>query len=94
MIPAPGYANIRSMRWKDQDVEIEAERRLPGLQTERVRTFDAPEAVGIRFHEVVAKSALNRVPGSYLPFDWTVNPYRGCSHGCVLLLRPRIPQIP
>lgn len=82
------------MRWKGQNVEVEAERRLPGLQTERVRTFDAPEAVGIRFHEVVAKSALNRVPGSYLPFDWTVNPYRGCSHGCLLLLRPRFSQIP
>ena len=36
------------------------------------------------FHEVMAKSALNRVPGqSAMPFDWTVNPYRGCSHACV-----------
>src|SRR5690606_21102870 len=26
---------------------------------------------------------LNRVPGDYLPFDWTINPYRGCSHACV-----------
>jgi hypothetical protein len=76
------------VRWKEQSVEREAERRLPGLDVERVRTFDAPEAMGIRFHEVRAKSALNRVPGDYLPFNWTVNPYRGCSHGCLLLLRP------
>jgi DNA repair photolyase len=35
------------------------------------------------FHEVEAKSALNRVPGSSpMPFSWTVNPYRGCSHAC------------
>ena len=27
-----------------------------------VRTFDAPEALGIRFHEVHAKSAINAVP--------------------------------
>jgi DNA repair photolyase len=25
---------------------------------------------------------VNRVPGSYLPFNWTINPYRGCSHAC------------
>lgn len=76
------------MRWEGQSVEVEADRRLPGLEVERIRTFDVPEAVGIRFHEVRAKSALNRVPGSYLPFNWTVNPYRGCAHGCLLLLRP------
>ena len=80
-------ANMCSVRWKDQRVELDAEKRLPGLETERIRTFDVPEAVGIRFHEVRSKSALNRVRGTYLPFDWTVNPYRGCSHGCVLLLR-------
>jgi len=35
------------------------------------------------FHEVRAKSVLNKVPGqSRMPFQWTVNPYRGCSHGC------------
>jgi DNA repair photolyase len=39
--------------------------------------------MGVRFHEVGAKSALNSVPGSYLPFNWTVNPYRGCTHGCL-----------
>jgi DNA repair photolyase len=70
------------MRWRDQKVETDDERRLPGLETERIRSFDAPEALGIRFHEVRAKSALNRVPGTYLPFDWTVNPYRGCTHAC------------
>ena len=35
------------------------------------------------FHEVHAKSVLNKVPGqSSMPFGWTVNPYRGCSHAC------------
>ncbi len=48
-----------------------------------VRTFDAPEALDTRFYEVRAKSALNRVPErSRMPFRWTVNPYRGCSHAC------------
>jgi DNA repair photolyase len=70
------------MRWDSQRVEKEKGRSLPGLEVERVRTFDAPEALGINFHEVRAKSALNKVPGTYLPFNWTVNAFRGCAHAC------------
>ncbi len=34
--------------------------------------------------EIQAKSIINRVPGeSQVPFRWTINPYRGCSHACV-----------
>jgi DNA repair photolyase len=33
-----------------------------------------------RYQEVTCRSALNRVRG--MPFDWTLNPYRGCTHGC------------
>jgi DNA repair photolyase len=48
------------------------------------RTFDTPEFRGITFHEVRARTIINRVPGaSRMPFEWTVNPYRGCSHACV-----------
>ncbi|MGH3436706.1 MAG: Rv2578c family radical SAM protein, partial [Sciscionella sp.] len=33
--------------------------------------------------EIRAKSIISRVPGaSRVPFRWTVNPYRGCSHAC------------
>src|SRR2546423_14739312 len=47
------------------------------------RTFDTPEFRGIEFIEVEAKSIINHVPGKFLPFNWTINPYRGCSHACV-----------
>jgi DNA repair photolyase len=48
-----------------------------------VRTFDAPEFRGITFYEVEAKSILNHVPAaSRMPFEWTINVYRGCSHAC------------
>jgi DNA repair photolyase len=70
------------MRWDSQRVDSEQGRSLPGLDVERVRTFDAPEALGINFHEVRAKSGLNKVPGTYLPFNWTINAYRGCAHAC------------
>ena len=33
-----------------------------------------------RYQEVTCRSALNRVRG--MPFEWTLNPYRGCTHGC------------
>ena len=33
-----------------------------------------------RYQEVTCRSALNRVQG--MPFEWTLNPYRGCTHGC------------
>jgi DNA repair photolyase len=70
------------VRWDEQRVENDL--RLPGVGDGTVvRTFDAPEAMGINFHEVHARSALNRVPGSRYGFNWTINPYRGCTHACV-----------
>jgi DNA repair photolyase len=72
------------VRWDGQTVEADEAARLPGYGgTAVVRRFDAPEAISTRFYEVRAKSALNRVPPkSRVPFGWTVNPYRGCSHAC------------
>ncbi|GGZ56508.1 radical SAM protein [Streptomyces subrutilus] len=57
---------------------------LFGVDGVVTRTVDTPEFRGITFHEVRARSIVNRVPGaSRMPFEWTVNPYRGCSHACV-----------
>ena len=54
---------------------------------ERVRAAGVeglPAAVrrgdGARYQDVVCRTALNRVEG--MPFRWTLNPYRGCTHGC------------
>jgi DNA repair photolyase len=63
---------------------VDRDLRLPGVGDGTVvRTFDAPEALGINFHEVRARSALNKVPGSRYGFGWTINPFRGCTHACV-----------
>lgn len=72
------------MRWSNLTIGEEEQRRLPGYRDEAVvRRFDAPEAMETRFYEVRARSVLNRVPGaSRMPFRWTINPYRGCSHAC------------
>jgi DNA repair photolyase len=76
------------MRWDEQRVENDL--RLPGVGDGTVvRTFDAPEAMGINFHEVRARSALNHVPGDRYGFSWTINPYRGCTHACVFCFARR-----
>ena len=35
----------------------------------------------VQYIEMPSKSALNRVQGR-LPFNWSLNPYRGCQHRC------------
>jgi DNA repair photolyase len=72
------------MRWSNLSTEDEERARLPGYREEAiVRHFDAPEAIDTRFYEVRAKSILNRVPeASRMPFRWTINPFRGCTHAC------------
>jgi len=73
------------VRWSNLTIAADEQARLPCYRDEAVvRRFDAPEALETRFYEVRAKSALNRVPAaSQVPFRWTINPYRGCSHACV-----------
>ena len=46
------------------------------------RRFDTPEFHGMEFIEAECKTIINPVPGNYLPFNWSINPYRGCSHAC------------
>src|SRR6202047_957430 len=71
------------MRWDHQSIDVD-DGALPGL--ERIgfgRSVRTPQCEGITFHEVLCKSALNRIPrAAALPFRYTVNGYRGCSHAC------------
>lgn len=64
------------------------------------RLFDEPtgwraghgEFRGLEFLEVRAKRIINEVPAaSRMPFRYTINAYRGCSHACPFVLRgPRM----
>ena len=84
------------VRWSHLTVEQqEAQHRLPGYRDpSTVRRFEAPEALDTRFYEVRAKSVLNKVPpASQMPFRWTVNPYRGCSHACLYCVSGETPVL-
>jgi DNA repair photolyase len=75
------------MRWDSMRVSPEGDIATPAdalfARPAVVRTFDSPQFAGMTFYEVHAKSILNRVPAvSRVPFEWTINPYRGCSHAC------------
>ncbi len=74
------------MRWENLKLEPETATplNLPGAVA---RTFDTPEFRGVTCYEIRAKSILNRVPAAaHLPFEWTINPYRGCTHACTYCL--------
>ncbi|MEV6610497.1 intein-containing Rv2578c family radical SAM protein [Kutzneria sp. NPDC051319] len=78
------------VRWDEQRVDRD-EPALLGLSG-LIRSVRSPEFAGVVFHEVRAKSVLNKVPGgSPMPFGWTVNPYRGCTHACVYCLDGETP---
>ena len=47
------------------------------------RVVGTGEYRSLTFHEVESKTLINRVPeSSHVPFRYTINPYRGCSHAC------------
>jgi DNA repair photolyase len=59
-----------------RDLAIQVKERGPsGGLADAARLAD-----GASYQEVTCRSALNAVKG--MPFNWTLNPYRGCTHGC------------
>lgn len=84
------FYTVGSVRWDNLTLSPASAR--PGADAQDAlfdeadvvtRTFDTPEFRGMTFYEVRARSIINKVPSaSRMPFEWTVNPYRGCSHAC------------
>jgi DNA repair photolyase len=49
----------------------------PLLGTEVLR-----DQAGVRYHELRTRALVGRCSSPNVPFDWTVNPFRGCAMGC------------
>src|SRR5262249_46296047 len=81
------------MRWDAMRVQGGG-RQAPALfeRDAVARSSATPGFQGLPFFEVHARSVINRVPeASRLPFRWTINPYRGCSHSCPYCLSGETP---
>jgi DNA repair photolyase len=74
------------MRWEAQSVTLDdaPPGSVPlGIPDPVVRRFDTPGFAGMTYYEIRAKSIISRVPeASRVPFRWTINPFRGCTHAC------------
>lgn len=77
------YIRILAVRWEGQALRGD-DGALPGLQRiGLVRSVRTPQFAGVTFHEVLCKSAINKIAkAGFLPFQYTVNGFRGCSHAC------------
>jgi DNA repair photolyase len=79
-VPAP-RTDPAALRWRLADDDAGAPDLLGDLVS---RTPGRGELVGLELLHVRAKRVVNPVPAaSRMPFRWTVNAYRGCSHACV-----------
>jgi DNA repair photolyase len=74
-VVAPFLFDVRPLRPTTREVARLVKAGGLAALTEAERRAD--EAT---YQEVRCRSALNRVHG--MPFKWTLNPYRGCTHGC------------
>lgn len=74
-------AEAGQLRWRLAEQE-ESEMLFPGSALGE-RHVGTGEYRGMEFFHVNARSIINKVPGaSRMPFDYTINAYRGCSHAC------------
>src|SRR5712672_883657 len=71
----PLLFNLGSRRPTTREIAVTVKAGGTAALTDAERRSDQA-----RYQEVTCRSALNRVEG--MPFDWTLNPYRGCTHGC------------
>ena len=71
----PLFVDLAAPRPSTRDIAEVVKRGGTAALTEAERRAD--QAL---YQEVTCRSALNRVSG--MPFNWTLNPYRGCTHGC------------
>src|SRR5438552_10156914 len=80
------------LRWKLADTDphgaLFAEEELVD------RHVGIGEYRGLEFLHVNAQRVINEVPAaSHMPFRFTINAYRGCSHACVYCAAPDTPVL-
>jgi DNA repair photolyase len=73
-----------ALRWPLVDAERGGQTSLFGVDAALGAERGTGRMSGLEFLHVTARKILNQVPASsQMPFRWTINAYRGCSHSCV-----------
>jgi DNA repair photolyase len=74
---------MSELRWRQTDDEIDGQTNLFGVDGLSGPERSTGTMAGLEFMPVLARKVINEVPGgSRMPFRWTINVYRGCSHAC------------
>jgi DNA repair photolyase len=74
---------MSEFRWRLADEESDGQPALFGVDGLAGPERGTGKLSGLEFLHVTAKRILNEVPPqSRMPFRWTINVYRGCSHAC------------
>lgn len=72
------------LRWPLADDERDGQTSLFGVDDALTVERGTGRMSDLEFLHVTAKRIINEVPGlSPMPFRWTINAYRGCSHSCL-----------
>src|SRR6266496_3152636 len=78
---------MTDLRWHLADEERDGQPALFGVDGLSGPERGTGRMSGMEFLHVTAKRILNQVPvQSRMPFRWTINVYRGCSHACAYCL--------
>jgi DNA repair photolyase len=56
--------------------------KLVGIARLAAESPRTRERARVEYFALESRSALNRESSGRMPFDWTLNPYRGCEFGC------------
>ncbi|XVS66706.1 hypothetical protein ACQPYE_11790 [Actinosynnema sp. CA-299493] len=80
------------MRWDGQKDGADRQQALPGVPG-LVRSVRTPDLAGVGLPGVNAESVPTRAPGGGLPSGGTVDPHRGCAHGCTYCLTGDTPVL-
>jgi DNA repair photolyase len=75
--------SAQKIRWRLADEERDGQAALFPVDGLTGPERGTGRLSGLEFLHVAAKRILNEVPArSRMPFRWTINVYRGCSHSC------------
>jgi radical SAM superfamily enzyme YgiQ (UPF0313 family) len=83
---------MSELRWRLADEERDGQPALFSVDGLTGPERGTGKLSGLEFLHVTAKRILNEVPPqSRMPFRWTINVYRGCSHSCAYCLGGETP---